>query len=445
MNDEASPEPMHASPTTDADNTGRAPATRPKPYRRAVRQRRRPVSRPDAARAAAPAAGRAQGGVPRPDRGDDAWLGVTRLPPSRVRRAVSRLRGAHRRAPRAVLDRVLHPAPRRQVLREPFTRLVDAPIGGEPIRTLRIAGDFSRPIRLELAATTNRSRPRAIELRRPTRCGAEPWATTGQLGIARRSPRRLRRAARGRPTTRRSKPSDVRHRDRRGHDRRPRRSRSTTTARRERASYREFPQHFPAAGLGRARRRRHLARHRRDARRGRRPRSTRRARRSPRSASPTSARPSWCGTGAPAGRVTARSCGRTGAPPRGATSCARPGTSRMIRRATGLVLDPYFSATKLAWLLHDGGVAADADLAFGTVDTWLLWNLTGGVDGGVHATDPSNASRTMLYDIGDARLVERAVRRSSTSRRRACPRSRRRAAGSASTRPECAAGLAVSR
>jgi glycerol kinase len=76
------------------------------------------------------------------------------------------------------------------------------------------------------------------------------------------------------------------------------------------------------------------------------------------------------------------------------------GHEPLIRRLTGLVLDPYFSATKLAWLLHDGGVTTDADLAFGTVDTWILWNLTGGTDGGVHATDPSNASRTMLYDIG---------------------------------------------
>ena len=42
----------------------------------------------------------------------------------------------------------------------------------------------------------------------------------------------------------------------------------------------------------------------------------------------------------------------------------------------------------------------DGDLAFGTVDTWILWRLTGGTDGGVHATDPSNASRTMLFDIG---------------------------------------------
>jgi glycerol kinase len=72
-----------------------------------------------------------------------------------------------------------------------------------------------------------------------------------------------------------------------------------------------------------------------------------------------------------------------------------------VRRLTGLVLDPYFSATKLEWLLHEGGVSAsDPNLAFGTVDTWLLWKLTGGPNGGVHATDPSNASRTMLYDIG---------------------------------------------
>jgi glycerol kinase len=76
------------------------------------------------------------------------------------------------------------------------------------------------------------------------------------------------------------------------------------------------------------------------------------------------------------------------------------GHEPMIRERAGLVLDPYFSASKLSWLLHDGGVVADADLAFGTVDTWVLWNLTGGADGGVHATDPSNASRTMLYDIG---------------------------------------------
>ena len=72
----------------------------------------------------------------------------------------------------------------------------------------------------------------------------------------------------------------------------------------------------------------------------------------------------------------------------------------LVRRTTGLVLDPYFSATKLEWLLTQGGVQADDDLAFGTVDSWLLWNLTAGTGSPVHATDPSNASRTLLYDIG---------------------------------------------
>jgi glycerol kinase len=75
----------------------------------------------------------------------------------------------------------------------------------------------------------------------------------------------------------------------------------------------------------------------------------------------------------------------------------------LVRRTTGLVLDPYFSATKLEWLLTEGGVEPGPDLAFGTVDSWVLWNLTGGADAanpGVHATEPSNAGRTMLYDIG---------------------------------------------
>jgi glycerol kinase len=70
------------------------------------------------------------------------------------------------------------------------------------------------------------------------------------------------------------------------------------------------------------------------------------------------------------------------------------GLEPVVRARTGLVLDPYFSATKLEWLLGAGGVHTDADLAFGTVDAWVLWNLTG-----EHATEPSNASRTMLYDI----------------------------------------------
>jgi len=89
-------------------------------------------------------------------------------------------------------------------------------------------------------------------------------------------------------------------------------------------------------------------------------------------------------------RRTARRC----------DALADAGHLDLVRRTTGLVLDPYFSATKLEWLLTEGGVEAGPDLAFGTVDTWLLWKLTGGTDGGVHATEASNASRTLLFDIG---------------------------------------------
>jgi glycerol kinase len=72
-----------------------------------------------------------------------------------------------------------------------------------------------------------------------------------------------------------------------------------------------------------------------------------------------------------------------------------------VREKTGLVLDPYFSATKMEWLLTQGGLsgAAPGRLAMGTVDSWVLWNLTGGPAGGVFATDVSNASRTLLFDI----------------------------------------------
>jgi glycerol kinase len=71
----------------------------------------------------------------------------------------------------------------------------------------------------------------------------------------------------------------------------------------------------------------------------------------------------------------------------------------VVREKTGLVLDPYFSATKMAWLLREGGVAGGADLVLGTVDGWVIWNLTGGPEGGAIVSDPSNASRTLLYDI----------------------------------------------
>ena len=76
------------------------------------------------------------------------------------------------------------------------------------------------------------------------------------------------------------------------------------------------------------------------------------------------------------------------------------GFTEIIRKKTGLVLDAYFSATKVKWILDNvPGARNKAEsglLLFGTVDTWLIWKLTGGK---VHVTDYSNASRTMLYDI----------------------------------------------
>jgi len=66
-----------------------------------------------------------------------------------------------------------------------------------------------------------------------------------------------------------------------------------------------------------------------------------------------------------------------------------------IRSTTGLVLDPYFSASKIEWLLSEGGVSTGADLAIGTIDSWIVYKLT---DGKSFVTDTSNASRTMLFD-----------------------------------------------
>ncbi|HOV49722.1 MAG TPA: glycerol kinase GlpK [Candidatus Cryosericum sp.] len=102
-------------------------------------------------------------------------------------------------------------------------------------------------------------------------------------------------------------------------------------------------------------------------------------------------------TGRPVCNAIVWQCRRT------APMCERlkaEGYEDLIRERTGLVLDAYFSGTKVAWILRDvEGVRARAErgeLAFGTVDSWLIWNLTGGK---VHATDASNASRTMLFDI----------------------------------------------
>ncbi|TAE55717.1 MAG: glycerol kinase GlpK, partial [Bacteroidetes bacterium] len=86
------------------------------------------------------------------------------------------------------------------------------------------------------------------------------------------------------------------------------------------------------------------------------------------------------------------------------------GLEEYIRRETGLVADAYFSGTKIKWILdyialNNPDVKVE-NLAFGTIDTWLIWNLTGGR---VHATDYSNASRTLLYNIRSLRWDERML------------------------------------
>lgn len=88
---------------------------------------------------------------------------------------------------------------------------------------------------------------------------------------------------------------------------------------------------------------------------------------------------------------------------RGAPLCRKltdDGAEDSIRQKSGLLIDPYFSATKIAWILDNVGgarkLAEQGRLAFGTVDTWLIWNLT---NGSQHVTDRTNASRTMLYNI----------------------------------------------
>jgi len=102
-------------------------------------------------------------------------------------------------------------------------------------------------------------------------------------------------------------------------------------------------------------------------------------------------------TGKPVYNAIVWQCRRT------AETCKRlerEGLDQVVRRKTGLILDAYFSGTKIQWLLkHLPGLqdkAESGNLLFGTMDTWIIWNLTGGE---VHVTDYSNASRTMLYNI----------------------------------------------
>jgi len=87
------------------------------------------------------------------------------------------------------------------------------------------------------------------------------------------------------------------------------------------------------------------------------------------------------------------------------------GLENYIRENTGLVLDAYFSGTKVKWILDnvEGArqKAKNGDLLFGTIDTWLIWNLT---KGKVHVTDYSNASRTMLYNIKELKWDEKILK-----------------------------------
>src|SRR6202046_3124083 len=87
------------------------------------------------------------------------------------------------------------------------------------------------------------------------------------------------------------------------------------------------------------------------------------------------------------------------------------GTEETVRQKTGLLIDPYFSSSKIAWILEnvDGAreKAQAGKLAFGTVDSWLIWNLTSGKK---HITDRTNASRTMLYNIVEDRWDEELLK-----------------------------------
>jgi glycerol kinase len=118
------------------------------------------------------------------------------------------------------------------------------------------------------------------------------------------------------------------------------------------------------------------------------------------------------------------------------------GVEPLVRERTGLVLDPYFSATKLEWLFTDGGLTPSPELAFGTVDSWILWRLTGGPDGGVHATDTSNASRTLLFDIDAGAWSDELVELFDIPRT-CLPEVRASSGRLGTTAPDAAAGLRV--
>ena len=113
-------------------------------------------------------------------------------------------------------------------------------------------------------------------------------------------------------------------------------------------------------------------------------------------------------TGEPAGPAIVWQCRRTADY---CTELANSAEARTIERKTGLVIDAYFSASKIRWiLLNTPGArakAANGDLLFGNIDTWLIWKLTGGA---AHVTDPSNASRTMLMNLATGQWDDELLR-----------------------------------
>ena len=123
----------------------------------------------------------------------------------------------------------------------------------------------------------------------------------------------------------------------------------------------------------------------------------------PRWASPTSARQRSCGIGRPASPTTTPWSGKIRARTRSAVNWPRMAVKLASSAKVGLPLATYFSGPKVKWLLDnvDGlrAAAERGDAIFGNTDTWVIWNLTGGPNGGYHVTDVSNASRTMLMDL----------------------------------------------
>ncbi len=123
------------------------------------------------------------------------------------------------------------------------------------------------------------------------------------------------------------------------------------------------------------------------------------------------------------------------------------GLEPQVRARTGLIIDPYFSATKIEWLINHletsgSPLRSNPSIAFATIDAWLLWRLTGGTNGGEYATEPSNASRTMLFDIDEGDWSKELLEYFGIPKN-SLPEVRDSSGRFGITRPDCAAGLEV--